>query len=307
MIATRLNKLTEKIFPSALNRRCCLWAQPMADLRAVLVLVLFSQVAVLNAAEYQGDLKDGKRSGWGVLIWDNGDRYEGEFKNDKRHGKGKLVWANGEIYEGDFKDGRRTGQGIYYWQDGHRYDGGWLNDQPHGRGLCYSQQGSRRCQFEHGAEVEYTGQRRDRLFNGSRPQHLGVKEGRLAPCPESPNCVSSQETRMYFRVKPIAFVGTLAQTMNRFRQVLEQEMDRIIVLVFDENYIYAEARTAALHFTDDVEIYCVEEEKLCHFRSASRLGYSDLGVNLSRYKEVRGRMKKASAYRKKYGGRRSLR
>jgi uncharacterized protein (DUF1499 family) len=32
------------------------------------------------------------------------------------------------------------------------------------------------------------------IFGGIRPNNLGVKDGRLATCPSSPNCVSSQST-----------------------------------------------------------------------------------------------------------------
>lgn len=272
-----------------------------------LVLVLLS-LSVLghgvvgHGAEYSGDLVEGVREGYGSLVWDNGDLYEGQFIANKRHGKGRLVWASGEVYEGEFFEGKRTGFGVYSWSNGERYEGEWLEDQPHGQGLCYSPQGSRRCQFENGEEVAFTGGRRDQLFNGVRPENLGVTEGRLTPCPSTPNCASSQENRRLHWVKPIPFVGSLEETMMRIREVLEKEMDRIVVRVYDDDYIYAEAQTAALHFIDDLEIYCVDAEEVCHVRSASRIGYSDLGVNLSRLREIRQRMDPWGRYTKRIQG-----
>ena len=32
----------------------------------------------------------------------------------------------------------------------------------------------------------------DTMFAGKRPSYLGVHDGKLAPCPRTPNCVSSQ-------------------------------------------------------------------------------------------------------------------
>ena len=38
------------------------------------------------------------------MYYNNGDRYEGDFKNDKREGKGIMYHNNGDRYEGDFKN-----------------------------------------------------------------------------------------------------------------------------------------------------------------------------------------------------------
>lgn len=52
---------------------------------------------VLLGIEYHGELRDGKREGFGTQKWPNGCRYEGYFHNDTRHGKGKHWWPNGEV------------------------------------------------------------------------------------------------------------------------------------------------------------------------------------------------------------------
>ncbi|PCJ11441.1 MAG: hypothetical protein COB04_19115 [Gammaproteobacteria bacterium] len=269
-------------------------------LRGVFSIVLLSASLLSFGAEYSGDLINGVREGQGTLSWDNGDVYEGQFLAGKRHGKGRLVWSSGEAYEGDFLKGKRTGFGSYTWNNGQKYLGQWLDDQPNGQGFCYDPQGSRRCQFLAGKEVAFEGGRRDQLFNGLRPKNLGVgSEGKFAPCPNSPNCASSQEDSVLHYVEPIPFVGNIVETMDRIRNVLEKDMDRIVVRVYETDYIYAEAQTAALHFVDDVEIYCVNDEEVCHIRSASRIGYSDLGVNLSRVKEIRQRVSSRADYNRK--------
>ena len=46
---------------------------------------------------------------------------------------------------------------------------------------------------------------------GVRPSNLGVKEGRLAPCPATPNCVSSQSRDKEHAIEPLAFTGDVAR------------------------------------------------------------------------------------------------
>ena len=39
-----------------------------------------------NGARFKGDFVGGKREGWGLLLFSNGDRYEGEWHHDCMHG-----------------------------------------------------------------------------------------------------------------------------------------------------------------------------------------------------------------------------
>jgi len=52
------------------------------------------------------------------MYYASGNRYEGEFKNDKLHGKGILYKADGNRYEGTFENGKQHGNGVYYFADG---------------------------------------------------------------------------------------------------------------------------------------------------------------------------------------------
>jgi uncharacterized protein (DUF1499 family) len=55
----------------------------------------------------------------------------------------------------------------------------------------------------------------------------------------------------------------------------------------DDSYLHFEFTSLLLRFVDDVEFVIDEESKTIHFRSASRIGYGDFGVNRRRMEEIR--------------------
>ena len=122
------------------------------------------------------------------------------------------------------------------------------------------------------------------MFSGTRPDNLGVKDGRLAPCKPTPNCVSSQADRadQEHYIEPIAYSGT----MQELRRAVES-MTRATVIREEGNYLYAEYKSALMGYVDDVELLLDDKARLVHVRSASRLGRSDFGVNRKRIEELR--------------------
>lgn len=118
-----------------------------------------------------------------------------------------------------------------------------------------------------------------------RPDNLGVKDGQLAPCPNSPNCVSSQESRDGKKVEPIALGNDADAGWTRLKRVVIG-MDRVTVIADESDYLHVEFRTKLMKFVDDVELYRAPGAKVTHIRSASREGYSDLGVNKKRVKAI---------------------
>jgi len=116
------------------------------------------------------------------------------------------------------------------------------------------------------------------------PQNLGAKDGILAVCPSSPNCVSSQATDERHRIAPLSYFDDPDSAFARLKNVLKDRRDSTIV-ESTENYIRAELRT--IFFVDDVEFLLDRESRLVQIRSASRLGYSDLGKNRSRMEAIR--------------------
>jgi uncharacterized protein (DUF1499 family) len=122
------------------------------------------------------------------------------------------------------------------------------------------------------------------MFSWKQPDDLGVKDGRLAPCKKTPNCVSSQADpadREHY-IGPIAFHGTIRD----LRRAVES-MPRSTVIREDGDYLYAEYRTPLMRYVDDLELYYVPHQNLVHVRSASRLGRSDFGVNRKRIEALR--------------------
>jgi uncharacterized protein (DUF1499 family) len=119
-----------------------------------------------------------------------------------------------------------------------------------------------------------------------KPSNLGVVDGRLAPCPASPNCVCTQATEAEHRMEPISFTGSPNEALQRIKAVVAQ-MPRTKIVTVEDNYLHAEFRSAIFRFVDDVEFLFDPESQLIHFRSASRVGHSDLGVNRRRMEKIR--------------------
>ena len=104
---------------------------------------------------------------------------------------------------------------------------------------------------------------------------------RLEPCPQSPNCVSSQAWDPSQRVPPFTFVGTAGDALDALAALIAADPAATIVERRDI-YLHAEYRSRIFGFVDDLELVADEEGGLVHVRSASRRGWSDLGVNRRR-------------------------
>lgn len=123
---------------------------------------------------------------------------------------------------------------------------------------------------------------------GLRPATLGVKDGKLAPCPSSLNCVSSQSPDKEHAVEPFTFRKTASQAINDMKTVILQ-MKRARIADEEDSYLHVEFTSAFFRFVDDVEFFFDDSSKTVHVRSASRLGRSDFGVNRKRVEEIRAR------------------
>ena len=123
------------------------------------------------------------------------------------------------------------------------------------------------------------------LQNSRIPSNIGVKQGVLAPLPSSPNAVSSQTDDPEKRVDPFPFKGSLAETKDAIKQALSAYGD-IEIKEEGPDYIHAVSTTARMKYNDDLEFYFDQENRLVHFRSASRVGYSDMGLNRERYEKL---------------------
>jgi uncharacterized protein (DUF1499 family) len=115
---------------------------------------------------------------------------------------------------------------------------------------------------------------------GEPPTNIGVQGGRLIPCPDSPNCVSSFETDEEHGIDP------LAANLEQIEAVLVG-LDEANIVNVSGNYLYAEFTSRIMGYVDDVEFMYDAAAGVTHVRSASRLGYSDLGANRKRIEAIR--------------------
>lgn len=128
------------------------------------------------------------------------------------------------------------------------------------------------------------------MFSGKRPNNLGVRDGKLAQCPNTPNCVSSQSSDTEHSIEALTYNSTPAEAIADLKTVI-QGMKKTKIITESKNYLYVEFTSAIMGFVDDVEFYVDEAAKVIHVRSASRLGQSDLGVNRKRIETIRTKLK----------------
>jgi uncharacterized protein (DUF1499 family) len=118
------------------------------------------------------------------------------------------------------------------------------------------------------------------------PTGLGVTDGLLASCPSSPNCVSSQSDQPSCSIDPLPFTEAPEAAIARLASLVES-FPRTRKVQRTADYLHYEVRTLVCRFVDDVEFFADRQAKVIHVRSASRLGYSDLGANRKRVEAIR--------------------
>ncbi len=125
----------------------------------------------------------------------------------------------------------------------------------------------------------------------------GVTNGEFLPCPSSPNCVSSMAATPEGFIEPIDYTGLSREVAQlKLTAILKSEIDCRIIEIKEMNdgssYIHAEFRSKFFRFVDDVEFLFPQNKSIIHVRSASRVGYSDMGVNRKRVERLRLRFSK---------------
>lgn len=110
-------------------------------------------------------------------------------------------------------------------------------------------------------------------------------ERKLAGCPKSPNCVSSMESQGNHWIAPLNLTTSVETAFQCLRQIILQ-MKRATIIVAEKGYIRAEFKSI-LGFVDDVEFEVDDGKRIVNMRSASRVGYWDIGVNRRRLEAIR--------------------
>lgn len=118
------------------------------------------------------------------------------------------------------------------------------------------------------------------------PEGLGLNNNTLAECPDKPNCVSTQSKKEEAKIDAIKYMVDDKTAYKLLLKVIENNKLANVVSK-TTNYIHAAYYTKRKVFIDDVEFYIDADANLIHFRSASRVGHSDLGVNRKRMEKIR--------------------
>jgi len=123
-------------------------------------------------------------------------------------------------------------------------------------------------------------------ITSQRPENLGTIDGQLTSCPGSPNCVCTQSAKPKHTIDPIRFEGPANQAWKRLRAVVDA-YPRTEIVEHTESYIRVEFTSRIFGFVDDVEFLLDGQRNRMDFRSASRTGRWDLGVNRRRMEKIR--------------------
>ena len=115
---------------------------------------------------------------------------------------------------------------------------------------------------------------------------LGIRESKLAACPASPNCVSSDADDAEHSIRPFPLAVSPALAWQAAR-ALVATLPRTTIVTADDHYLHAECRSALFGFVDDLELHLRPEARVIAVRSAARLGHSDFGVNRKRVEQLR--------------------
>lgn len=124
------------------------------------------------------------------------------------------------------------------------------------------------------------------IFSATAFAAIGLDNGHLSACPNSPNCVVSQDGDQDHTIEPIAYQGDRTTAKETLLKVLSV-VPRTKVIENTDNYIHTESTSRIFKFVDDAEFYFPEDQKIIQVRSAARVGESDLGVNRRRIEQIR--------------------
>lgn len=116
---------------------------------------------------------------------------------------------------------------------------------------------------------------------------IGITDGKLSPCPPLKNCVCSHH-KDKFHIAPIDYHGDDA--LNKIKEIIAEEL-AFEIQVDEKSYLHITHTSDKMKFKDDIEFFWEPDKKVIHVRSASRLGYWDLGVNRKRVERIRKALK----------------
>lgn len=128
------------------------------------------------------------------------------------------------------------------------------------------------------------------LWSRQRPE-LGVSGGMLGTCGPSPNCVSSVSRSDDFRIEHLPLKtpeGRLLDEDEAMAGLLQmvEALPRATIVEQGDAYLRVEIASSLMGYRDDLEFYVDSRYEIVQVRSASRVGYSDFGVNRRRVADL---------------------
>mgnify|MGYP000639616656 CR=1 FL=1 len=116
------------------------------------------------------------------------------------------------------------------------------------------------------------------------PEHLGLNQGQLRPCPPSPNCVCSEAHTQGSEQHAVTAIKLADRDWQTMKRVITESGG--VIQQSNDLYLHATFTTPVFRYVDDVELRLDEVSGLIHIRSASRVGRSDFGVNRKRVMQL---------------------
>ena len=123
--------------------------------------------------------------------------------------------------------------------------------------------------------------------------------GQLAALPASPNCVGTPDTRPDeslrqpmppLPLRPSSSSGALEDVTDQLVAAVGRSVpgtrERARRVSGGALYVHMTATVGAFRFLDDIEFSLRRGESAVRFRSSSRVGYGDMGVNRARMERV---------------------
>jgi len=120
---------------------------------------------------------------------------------------------------------------------------------------------------------------------GSPPQKLLTEAERFVECPTSPNCVSSDSANDEQRIAAFRINPEAAGVWQAVKAAV-QSMPHTTLVTDQNNYLHAECHSALMGYVDDLQLQLRPKLGVIAVYSASRVGYSDFGVNRKRIEQL---------------------
>lgn len=117
----------------------------------------------------------------------------------------------------------------------------------------------------------------------------------IKPCADSPpRCVSTESQTPDRHMAPLQFRDSRKVAQERLREIVKR-IPRATITQDVPGYLAVEVKSELMGFTDDVEFLFDAKENIVRFRSSSRVGYYDFGVNRKRMEAITSEFQVVSA------------